>query len=189
MSDQLILLNIKKHVSLSDEESELFLSSVRSMSFSKKEIIVRQGDRCNQLYFVKTGSLRAYNINEEGKESTIMFAIKDWWVTDMNAFSHQEPALLSIQAIQDCQLDVITHNRLECLYDEIPKLEKFFRIIFQKAYIREQLRVLENISLSTEQRYNQFIKKYPNIVERTTQRQIASYLGVTPEFLSAVKKK
>ncbi len=189
MNDHLILQNINKHISLSDTEKELFLSSIKSKTYSKKEIIIRQGDRCNHLYFVEVGSLRAYNINEEGRESTIMFAIQDWWITDMNAFTNKLPALLSIQAIQDSQLTIIEQNVLERLFKEIPKLERFFRIIFQKAYIREQLRVLDSISLTTEQRYSRFTKKYPNIVEKITQKQIASYLGVTPEFLSAVKKK
>ena len=189
MNDPLILQNINKHLSLTNAERDLFLSSVKSKRFSKKEIVVRQGYRCNQLYFVDAGSLRAFNINEEGKESTIMFAIQDWWITDMNAFANKLPALLSIQAIQDSQLTVIEENILERLFKEIPKLERFFRIIFQKAYIREQLRVLDNISRTTEQRYDRFKKKYPNIVEQITQKQIASYLGVTPEFLSAVKKK
>lgn len=184
-----ILKNIEKHIVLSDPEKELILSSARKKNTGKKELLLRQGSKCRKIYFVEEGSLRAFNINEDGKDSTIMFAVQDWWVTDMNAFVNQKPALLSIETLTCCSLVELDFQVLEGLFKEIPKLERLFRILFQNAYIREQLRVLDNISLTTEERYYKFIKKYPQIVQQVTQKQIASYLGVTPEFLSSVKKK
>jgi len=118
-----------------------------------------------------------------------MFAIQDWWITDMNGFINQKAAQVSIEALEHCRLLELSFVTLENLYLEMPKFERFFRIRFQNAYIREQQRSFHNIALTTEQRYQYFIDKYPEIVEKITQKQIASYLGVTPEFLSAIKKK
>jgi len=189
MVDYKIFKNIKKHISLSDAEKELFTSLLVERDIPKKEIVLKQGSVSKKLYFVEYGSLRAFNINEEGRESTIMFAVEDWWITDMNSFVNQKAALLSIETLEDSRLIEFDLSTLEELYRQIPKFERFFRVIFQNAYIREQVRVLGNISISTEQRYTKFIEKYPQIVQKVSQKQIASYLGVTPEFLSAVKKK
>lgn len=189
MNDSLILKNIQKHIILDQEEKDYFISVVALKNIKKKEIILTQGQTCKKIYFVESGSLRAFNINEDGKEATIMFAIQDWWITDMNSFINQKPASVSIESIHNCQLIELEFQNLEELYRRIPKFERLFRILFQNAYIREQLRVLDNISLSTEQRYIRFIEKYPEIIKLITQKQIASYLGITPEFLSTVKKK
>ncbi len=189
MNDYQILKNIEKHITLNDLEIDHFLSVLKLKDLDKKERILSQGQTCKKLYFVEFGSLRAYNMNEEGKESTIMFAVQDWWITDMDAFVHQKPAVLSIETLEASRVMELDFQKLEELYIKIPKFERFFRILFQNAYIREQVRALENISFTTEQRYLRFIKKYPQMLPKITQKQIASYLGVTPEFLSSIKKK
>ena len=148
-----------------------------------------QGQTCNKFFFVEKGSLQAFNINEDGKESTIMFALSDWWITDMDSFVNQTTSNLTIAALEDSKLIELDFANLQILYKELPVFERFFRILFQNAYIREQRRALYNISMTTEERYLQFVKKYPAMVEKITQKQIASYLGVTPEFLSSIKKK
>lgn len=183
-----IFTNIKKHVALESLEEDLLLNVLSVESVAKKTLVLEQGKEVKKLYFVESGSLRAYNTNEQGKESTIMFAITDWWITDMFSFVNKKPALVSLETIEESQLCSIDCESLEFLLHEIPKLERFFRIIFQKAYVREQLRTLQMISSPLEERYNTFIEKYPKIVEKVTQKQIASYLGVTPEFLSTIKR-
>ncbi len=189
MTHYQIFRNIQKHISLTEAEKQHIISQCDVLDIQKKQRILEQGKLCKKLYFVESGSLRAFNLSAEGKESTIMFAVKDWWITDMNSFVNQKPALLSIEALEPCQIISLDFHVLEQHYQFIPKLERFFRIIFQNAYIREQLRALQSISLTTEERYRQFVENYPAIVEKVTQKQIASYLGVTPEFLSSVKKK
>ncbi len=184
-----ILENIQNHISLSTSEKKLFVSYLKVNDVSKKERILQQGDICKAIFFVESGSLRAYNFNDEGKDSTIMFAVQDWWITDMNAFVNQKESLLSIELIEDSRIVELRFSALEEIYQKIPKFERFFRILFQNAYVREQLRVLDNISYSTEDRYYRFVEKYPQVVQKVTQKQIASYLGVTPEFLSKVKNK
>lgn len=189
MTDHQIFRNIQKHISLNELEKQRISSAWTETDVQKKQCILEQGKRCKNLYFVESGSLRAFNLGADDKESTIMFAVKDWWITDMNSFANQNPALLSIETLEPCQIISLDFQVLEQLYLSIPKLERFFRILFQNAYIREQLRALQSISLTTKERYRQFVENYPAIVEKVTQKQIASYLGVTPEFLSSVKKK
>ena len=187
LTDQLIFKNIAKHISLIDSEIQYLWSLMKKISLDKKEYILSQGKICNKIYFVDQGSLRAYNVNENGKESTIMFAVSDWWITAIDSFMNQKASSLTIVALENSTILELDYDNLQTLLLKIPKFERFFRILFQNAYIREQRRALHNISMSTEERYVQFIKKYPAIVEKITQKQIASYLGVTPEFLSALK--
>jgi len=184
-----ILSNVQRHIAISEMETAYFCSLLGSQTLYKNELVQEQGRICNTINFIDSGILRAFFINKDGKDSTIMFATKDWWITDMYCFLNIKPALLNIEALEESRVLQLKFIQLEELYNKIPKFEKFFRILMQNAYVREQLRVLDNISLTTEERYNRFIQKYPQIVKRVTQKQIASYLGVTPEFLSAVKRK
>jgi len=187
MSCSKIFENIEKHISLNEDEKRYVESILITRNFNRKEMLLQQGLECRRIYFVEYGSLRAYNTNQDEKESTVMFALKDWWITDMNAFTNQTNSLLTIETLEQSQVIEIDYYVLEKLFRKIPKFEKFFRILFQNAYIREQQRVLQNISLNAEERYFRFINKYPAIVEKVTQKQIACYLGVTPEFLSSIK--
>jgi CRP-like cAMP-binding protein len=187
MAFDLILKNVAKHISLTAKEGLCFLSLLKEKEYSKKEFILREGQVCKYINFVNSGTLRAYYTGKTGKDATIMFALTDWWVTDMFCFINQQPALLNIVAMEQSSVLQLQKDDLDTLYDKIPKFERFFRIILQNAYIREQLRVMDNISLSAEERYNKFLTKYPQIVKQVPQKQIASYLGITPEFLSAIR--
>lgn len=188
MSAHLIFRNIEKHIPLSNSDKEHLQSLSVVKKILKGELLLHQDDIATKIYFVESGSLRAYNVDKAGKESTIMFAIEGWWITDMNSFVNQAPSILNIVALEDSRIIKLDFRLLEGLYFKIPKFERFFRILFQNAYIREQQRAYFKIAYSTEENYKRFINKYPKIVEKITQKQIASYLGVTPEFLSAVKK-
>ncbi len=184
-----ILKNIAKHISLDKEEVDLFTALITSKELPKKTILLKEGQVCKTLSYVHAGVLRAYHVDKDGRESTIMFAVADWWVTDMYCFLNERPAMMYIEAIEDSRVFQITKENLEKLYVHIPKFERFFRILMQNAYTREQLRVIENLSLSAKERYDNFLSRYPNIAKLVTQKQIASYLGITPEFLSAVRKQ
>lgn len=184
-----IFSNVSKHISLTNIELKEFISLLAVKDVKRKELILRQGQGCRKIYFVEFGSFRAFNLDEQGKESTIMFAIKDWWITDMDCFVNKKKANVSIEALEESKIIELDFQALNNLYQSIPKFERFFRILFQNAYIREQQRSFNNISLTTEQRYRHFVEKYPAILQKVTQKQIASYLGVTPEFLSSIKKK
>jgi len=186
---ELVLKNIAKHITLEQKEITFFLSLLESNTVNSKAYILKENQSCNYLNFVNSGTLRAYFLNKEGKESTIMFALKDWWVTDMYCFVNQQPAMLNIVATEQTEILQISKTNLDLLFVEVPKFERFFRILFQNAYIREQLRVIQNLSLTAAERYENFIQKYPQTIQQVTQKQIASYLGITPEFLSLIRNK
>ncbi len=187
MEYKLILQNISKHIDLAKDEIAFFISLLQQQQVAKKDFILKEGQLCKSISYVHSGTLRAYYSDKEGKESTIMFAIADWWITDMFCFINQQPAMLYIEALENSTIFQLSKNNFDRLCNEVPKFERFFRIIMQNAYIREQLRVIQNLSLSAEERYNSFIDKYPQIVQQVTQKQIASYLGITPEFLSTIR--
>lgn len=185
----LILKNVAKHISLNQEEINYFTSLLPCKEIPKKTILLAEGQACKYLNFVDSGALRSYCLDKEGKESTIMFAVADWWVTDMYCYLNEKPAMMYIETIEDSCIFQLSRENFDKLFTIIPKFERFFRILMQNAYTREQLRIIENLTLTAEERYDRFINKYPQVVKQVTQKQIASYLGITPEFLSAIRKK
>lgn len=189
MTTDSILNNIAKHISLDKGEADHFLSLLTREQIPKKTILLKEGQPCNYLYFVDSGALRAYHLDKNVRESTIMFAVSGWWVTDMYCFLNKKPAMMFIEAIEDSCVFRLSKANMDQLFISVPKFERFFRILMQNAYTREQLRIIENLSLSAEARYESFLKKYPHISQVVTQKQIASYLGITPEFLSAIRKE
>jgi CRP-like cAMP-binding protein len=189
MTPDSILRNVFKHIILDKDEIDYFLSLLAYKEMPRKTILLREGQDCKYLNYVDTGALRAYHLDKDAKESTIMFATADWWVTDMYCFLNHKPSMMYIETIADSSIYQLSKTNLEKLYADVPKFERFFRILMQNAYTREQLRIIENLSLSAEERYDSFLKKYPRVAEMVTQKQIASYLGVTPEFLSAMRKE
>ncbi|SHG22985.1 Crp/Fnr family transcriptional regulator [Flagellimonas flava] len=187
MSFGALLQNVSKHIELTAIEQELFTTFLTEKKLEKGAIVLEQGGICNAIHFVNEGILRAYFLSEEGKETTVMFAISDWWITDMHAFTTHKKSLLTIQALEKSSILSLSKANFDKLLIEIPKLERFFRILMQNAYIREQLRGLDNLSLPAKQKYAIFMEKYPSIAKLLTQKQIASYLGITPEFLSIIR--
>ena len=184
-----ILTNISKHIQLTASEQTYFVSLLKPRSFQKKEFLQQAGEPCRHIYFVTEGILRAFFLSEGGKESTIMFASKDWWITDMDSFVHQEKAVVNIQVIATASVLSLSKRDLEELYQRIPDFNKFFRILMQNAYCREQRRSYQTLSLSAKDRYEQFTTQYPDVARNVAQKHIASYLGITPEFLSHIRSQ
>ncbi len=190
MEHDSILANVAKHISLNEKETASFVARLKLKNLKKKEFVLKAGQPCTTINYVHSGSLRSFYENNKGSsETTIMFAVADWWITDMPCFINQLPAMTSIEALDDCCIFQLSKEDLDTLYIEVPKFERFFRILMQNAYVREQLRTLQNLSLPAEERYTKFLMKYPDMAKRLTQKQIASYLGITPEFLSVLRKK
>lgn len=187
MTHDLILKNIAKHIHLNKEETAFFIFLLKYEAVAKKHFILKEGQMCKAISYIHSGILRADYIDKSGRESTIMLAIADWWITDMFCFINQQPAMLYIEAVENSSIFQLQKKDLDTLFIKVPKFERFFRIMMQNAYTREQLRVIENLALSAEERYNNFLAKYPQIVKQVTQKQVASYLGITPEFLSAIR--
>lgn len=189
MQTELILSNIDKHIDLNTIEIRHFLSLLKIKELKKGDYLLKAGELCRTFNFVNSGTLRAFYRDRDDKEATIMFAIADWWITDMPCFVSQHVTELYIEAITESYLLQLTKEDLDSLYIEVPKFERFFRILMQNAYIREQQRILQNLTSPAEERYYKFSSKYPAIVQQVTQKNIASYLGVTPEFLSVIRSK
>jgi CRP-like cAMP-binding protein len=184
-----ILKNIAKHITLDEKDAARFTSLLSYREVKKKESLLREGELCRNINYVQSGVLRAYYLDKEGNENIIMFAINDWWVTDIYSFATGNPAVMHIDALENSGIFQLSKNDLETLFREVPGFERFFRIIMQNSYIREQLRSIQNLSLSAEERYLNFTQKYPDFMQRISQKQIASYLGITPEFLSVIRSK
>ena len=155
----------------------------------KGQFVVQNGDVCKYESFVLSGCLKAFYIDNEGQEHVLMFAIENWWIADLGSFIGQTPADLNIQCVENCELVQIHYNDLQELYLDIPKLERFFRIIIQKAFVAAQKRIINNFTLPAVDRYLQFRDKYPLIEQRVPQYMIASYLGITKEFLSKIRSQ
>lgn len=184
-----ILDNIQKHISVSVTEKQLIESLLVQQKVAKKEVLLEAGKVATDIHFVSEGVLRAYFTDPEGDQNIVMFAVNDWWITDIFSFSTGYPAQLTIDALEDAVVYSLSKENLELLFLQMPTFERFFRILMQNAYVREQSRIIQNLSMPAEERYKLFIKKYPQFAERITQKQIASYLGITPEFLSTLRKK
>ena len=184
---QLFIDNIQKYFTLSKEEKETILGLTHIKKLLKKEFLLQEGQVSKCSAFVLSGCLRSYFVDTNGFEHILQFAIEDWWITDMMSITTQTAANLNIDAIQDSELLILTReNQLE-LFEKCPKMEKYFRIITEKGMANIQTRLLENMSLPAVQRYKNLTKKYPKIVEKVPQKLIASFLGITPEFLSKLR--
>jgi CRP-like cAMP-binding protein len=185
----LILANVAKHIALTDKEKTSFTGRLKHISVAKKEILLKEGEVCRNIYFVNSGALRAYHTDRQDRETTIMFGVADWWITDMYSFLNQVPAIMHLDGLENSEVLELSKENMDSLYADVPKFERFFRILIQNAYVREQVRVIQNLSMTAEERYEIFLKKYPQVVQRVTLKQIASYLGITPEFLSTIRAR
>jgi CRP-like cAMP-binding protein len=189
MDFNLVLQNIAKHIVLNNDEASYFTGLLKHREIARKELLLKQGEIAKYINYIHSGALKAYYLNSESDENIIMLAVDDWWITDMYSFSSGNPAMQSISAIEDSVVLQLQRNDFDELLKRIPAFERFFRILMQNAYIREQVRVIQNLSMPAEERYLNFLKKYPQLVQRVTQKQIASYIGVSPEFLSTMRKR
>lgn len=184
-----ISLNIFKDIDLSTKESLLISSKFKELQLKKGEILLQVNDIVLHQYYVLNGCLRTYSIDSNGKEHTLQFAIENWWISDYTAFFSTTKALLNIECIQEATIYKISREDLENLYDEVPQLETFFRKKMEKAFASFQKRILGSLSNSAAERYQNFIHRYPNIEQSVKNYHIASYLGITTESLSRIRKK
>ncbi|WP_339626372.1 Crp/Fnr family transcriptional regulator [uncultured Winogradskyella sp.] len=180
---------IKKYIDLTIEEETLLLSKLVYRNYLKDQYIAQQGDVCKTVNFILEGCTKTFYMGDDGQEHIVMFAIEDWWTSDLGSFITQTPADFNVQCIEHTTLIQFTFDNLESLYKEIPKLERLFRKIVERAYAASQKRIIRNFSLSAKARYQIFKTSNPEIDNRVPQYMIASYLGITKEFLSKIKSQ
>ncbi len=180
---------INKYTDLTSEEQSILSARFKIRKYLKGQFVVQNGDTCKYENFVLSGCLKTFYIDNEGLEHIVMFAVENWWTADMGSFITQTPADFNIQCIENSSLAQIHYEDLEELYLQVPKLERFFRIIIQKAFISSQKRIINNFSLQAKERYLKFRDEYSQIEQRVPQYMVASYLGITKEFLSKIRSR
>lgn len=180
---------INKFISLSEEEEAILISKINYRKYLKGQYIVQQGDVCKYECFIVKGCTKTFYVDDKGVEHIIMFAIEDWWTSDMGSFITQTPADFNVLCLENTELIQISYEESEELYQLIPKLERFFRLIIERGFVASQKRIIRNFSMTAKERYVIFSQTYPKLNQRIPQYMIASYLGITKEFLSKIKSQ
>ena len=185
----LLKQNLSKHISLSENEMEEFCNLFQSKSIKKKDFLLRESEICGFEGFVTKGLFRVYHIDQNGFEQVLYFAMENWWVTDIDSFTTERPSQLFIEALEDSEVLLILKKDKEYAYQSLPKIEKLFRVMTQKTHVALQRRMIDNLSKTADQRYLDFIEKYPALYNRLTNLQVAAYLGISHEFVSKIRRK
>ena len=189
MSKELLLKNISRFIQLTPEEEVLFVSMLKIKKLKKKQFFLQEGDVCKYQAFVYQGCLRTYEVDAKGVEHVIQFAPEDWWAGDLYSFFTGTPSRMNTDALEDTELFIFDKKTIEELYIQLPKFERYFRLLMQNALIAVTQRVLSNMSQSAGERYCDFVQRYPKIEQRVPNHQIASYLGIKPESLSRIRRE
>lgn len=184
-----IISEIFKDISFSKKEENLIENKLKKFNLKKGVTILKADDKVISQYYVYNGCLRTYYIDKSGKEHTLQFAINDWWISDYTAFFTTTKAVMYIETIEEATIYQISKKSMEDLFIEIPQLETFFRKKMEKAFASFQKRILASLAQSAKERYISFISTYPNIEQSVKNYHIASYLGITTETLSRIRKE
>ena len=172
------------------EEEEAFVNEVfTERKIRRRQFILQEGDICKHNTFVVEGCFRMYTVDEKGKEHNLQFAIENWWIGDIGSFHSEQASKLYIEALENSVILQIKKENQISLFVDYPKFNRIFRVLAENAMVSLQKRILQNISSTAEERYLDFVERYPHFFNRISNVQIASYLGVTPEFLSTIRKK
>src|ERR1700733_6430525 len=188
-ANDLILNNISGYIRLDEKEKEFFVSLLKPMKLKRRQMLLKEGEICRFSAFVTNGCLRGYSVDENGFEHVLNFAPQNWWIADMYSLITQKPGVLNIEALEDTEILTLSKINQEELYIKVPVFERFFRIIIENSLVTYQQRILDNLSLTAEERYNNFCKRYPTLITNLPSKQIAAYIGVTPEFFSKMQHR
>lgn len=184
MNPDSILKNIAKHIALDEQEKQFFLSLLQTKQAKRKEIILQAGLVSSDSIYVNNGVLRSFTVDENGVEHIVSFAPQDWWIADLYSYFSGQPAIQTIEVVEDAELFLLSRAHQDLLYERVPKFERFFRILIEKSLISNQQRIIDSLSLPAKEQYLKFCKRYPTLINVLPRKYIAAYIGVTPEFFS-----
>ena len=187
--DNKLLYYFNKWSDLSEEDESIIISAFEPVTIKKRKDLLVSGQVCNYLYFITKGCLRSFYIDSKGIEHIYQIRMDNNWISDLASFSSQSPSKYNIEALEDSHLLRISNERMEKLLQEIPRLERYFRILFQKAYINALNRLSATMWETAMDRYNDMLKEHPEVFQRVPLIYIASYLGITPESLSRIRRQ
>jgi CRP-like cAMP-binding protein len=185
----LLRAHIRKRVALTDEEFDRCSSYFTQKKIRKRQFLLQEGEICRDIAFVTAGCLRAYTIDHKGNEHVIQFAVPDWWISDLASYLDGSPATQTIDALQDSEVLLLDRSVRDELLNAVPVLERFFRLLLEANYIATHRRIQDSLSASAEERYLTFLKTYPDLAGQIPQAHIASYLGITPQSLSRIRRE
>lgn len=189
MPHDLLFDNFKRYIPLSAEEEQLIVPLLTARSFKKGQLINAAGEINRYTNFITRGSARVYYLDRSGQEHVIQLGIKSWWLSDYPSFITQSPGYLYAEALEPTDALAFSYANQQILFERLPKTERFFRLLTQRAYAAFQQRMLQNLSMDAEKRYLAFREAYPDLDHRISQKHVASYLGMSAEFLSKIKKR
>jgi CRP-like cAMP-binding protein len=184
MKSDLLFQHINQHIQLTADEKDYVSVLLQHKKLKRKQILYQEGDIHKYLVFVTEGCLRSYSIDHNGFEHILQFAPPGWWIGDMHSFNTQTSGVLNIDAVDKSEIIMIARADVDKLYLEIPKFERMFRILAENSIATYQHRMIDSLSLTAMERYDNFCKTYPSLIQCLPQKQVAAYIGVTPEFLS-----
>jgi CRP/FNR family transcriptional regulator, anaerobic regulatory protein len=189
MKHELLYKNLCKHVKISKKEFDHVLKQLRPKLLKKKQFLLKEKEIAKDAAFVLSGCLRSYSVDQNGFEHVLQFAPADWWMTDMYSFITEQAGHLNIEAVSDTEVLLLSRKDQTRLFDELPQLERYFRILTEKSLVASRERLIDNMSQSAKERYANFCTIYPTLIHDLPQKQIAAFIGLTPEFLSKLKSE
>lgn len=184
-----ILANVSKCISLREDDIAVFTALLSPRTIPKKTMLLREGEICQFEGYIQQGCVRIYYLDENGFEVTLNFAVEDWWISDIASFHYHQPSSLYMETLEDCEIYFLNPDSKEKLLQTLPQFERVFRMLVQRRLAVLQNRLIHTISKPATERYLEFINLYPTISQRVPQYYIASYLGVSPEFVSTIRKR
>jgi CRP-like cAMP-binding protein len=179
--------HISRYITLEASDEELIAEHLQYRELPKKGFLLREGTTCHHHHFILRGCVRLYFTTEKGKEQIIQFGIDNWWITDLNSLEQQSPSPFYIQALEPTAVALLDREAANTLFEKIPRLERYFRLVMQRAYAASTMRFYYLYCQSNAERYRHFNAAFPDFVQRIPQYMLASYLGFSPEFLSRVR--
>lgn len=185
---QVLFKDFEEILPLTDHEKVLIESKISFQKIKRKSLVLKEGKVCKLYTYIQSGCFRMYGIDDKGFSHNIQFAAEGDWIADIGSFYTQTASKLNIEAIEDCEIYQINQPDLYWLLENLPKVNRMFKVISENNFVEIQNRVLQNFSSTAEQRYLSFLEQYPHLSNRLPNTQIASYLGITPEFLSKIRK-